>query len=120
MQHKIVCSIETTVTPTADDARQANIIYGPDVFALKASSVKSQPTPIPSFVPTTILSYVLEKHKDVTLCADFYVQSQVFLYTLSRKIKFHCVASVEDHTKNTQFRVLRSPIDLYRDCGFTV
>ena len=89
-------------TVTADDARRANIIYGPDVYSLKANMVKPKPTLIESFIPMTLPSYILSEHKDVTLCADFfYVKSQVFIYSLSRKIKFNCVANVQYRSHRT-------------------
>ena len=106
---------------TPDDARRALIIYGPDVYALKANSVKSKPTIVPSFVPTSLPSYILQEHMDITLCTDFfYVQSQVFLYILSRKVKFHCIANVNDRSKNTMLKYIKAATQMYHERGFRV
>ena len=65
---------------TPDDAKRALIIYGPDVFAIKAKSTKDRPTPIPSFVPISLPTYILEQHKNITLCVDFFTFRVTFFY----------------------------------------
>ena len=108
-------------TVTTNDAKQAVTIYGPDAFKIKASSVKERPTPIPSFVSMTLPTYILQEHKDVTLCADFfYVQGQVFLHSLSRNIKFHCIANVDNRSKETQLSFIKGVIDIYTKRGFVI
>ena len=72
-------------TITAKEAKKACTIYGPDLYALKASSIKSKPSLIPSFIPMTLPSYVLDEHKDITLCADF------FMYRVKSSY-IHCLA----------------------------
>ena len=50
----------------------------------------------------------------------FYIQSHVFLYTLSRNIKFHCIAAVEDRSKKTQLQYINGAVELYHNRGFRV
>ena len=74
---------------TPDDAKKAFTIYDPDTYALEASSVKSKPSLIPSLIPITLPSYVLQEHKDLTLCADFfYVQGQNLFIHFPGKYNF--------------------------------
>ena len=48
------------------------------------------------------------------------MQSRVFLYILSRKVKFHCVANVEDKSKATMLKYINAAVHIYHSRGFHV
>lgn len=70
---------------TVDDARRALIIYGPDIASVKGKTVTGKPTEhVPNFKSVDIPAPILQDHRDVTLCMDFfYVQGQIFYHEKS-------------------------------------
>jgi hypothetical protein len=107
---------------TADDAKRALIIYGPDIAVLKGKSTRSAAAPrAPTFVAKVIPAPILEHHRHVTLCADFFfVQGIPFFHTISRAIGFRTAHPVPDRSKSTILRCLRAVISRYESRGLTV
>jgi Zinc knuckle len=107
---------------TADDAKRAMIIYGPDLATIKGKTTRGDPTPhVPSFNAVPILAPILEHHKDVTLCVDFFfVQGQAFIHSISRKIQYLIVNAVPDRTKGTILKHIDKALRTYRNRGFNV
>jgi hypothetical protein len=108
------------VTPS--DAQRALIIYGPDIAVLKGKSTRSHAAPrAPTFIAEIIPASVLEHHRNVTLCIDFFfVQGLPFLHTISRGIGFRTAHPVADRSKATIMQRLRVVIKLYQARGLTV
>jgi hypothetical protein len=101
---------------TIDDAKRALLIYGPDLATIKGKTTKGSPAPhTPSFLAVPIPAPILEHHKDVTLCVDFFfVQGQAFLHIISRKIQHRIVNPVNDRSKGTMVKHIDSAIQLYQ------
>ena len=69
---------------TTEDIDNADIIYGPDVPALKGKTVRTQSQPVTTDV-VKIPPEILSLHKNVTLTGDvMFVNGIPFLVTLSR------------------------------------
>jgi Reverse transcriptase (RNA-dependent DNA polymerase)/Zinc knuckle len=106
---------------TADDAKRALTIYGPDLATLKGKTTRKNGEHIPDINPIPLPDYIKEHHDDVTLCIDiFFVQGQRFFHTISRKIKFRTVNPVTSLTKATLIENTMAVINAHRQRGFTV
>jgi hypothetical protein len=117
LRHNLIRNCPVTV----DDAKRAQIIYGHDIATLKGKSTKTPAKHVPTFMPIPVPLPILEDHKDVTLCVDFfYVQGHPFFHTISRKIKFRTVSDVKNQKKETILKELRSSLDVYNARGFNV
>ena len=104
-----------------DDFHQATTIYRPMVEVLKGKGTRAKPQHIPSTVKTVLPSYILTEHKDVTLTADFLaVNGNFVLHTKSRKIHFRTAVSVQDRTKATILKHIKTTITLHNTRGFEV
>jgi hypothetical protein len=69
---------------TPDDAKRALIIYGPDIAALKGKTVKSTAEArAPTFVAVPLPAPIMEHHRNVTLCLDFFLSKALHFSTLS-------------------------------------
>ncbi|KAI2492644.1 Reverse transcriptase (RNA-dependent DNA polymerase) [Fragilaria crotonensis] len=108
------------VTPL--DAKRALIIYGPDIATLKGKTTRAgTATHTPAFESVPLPPPVLEHHRDVVLCVDFFfVQGHPFLHTISRNIQFRTVSSVPDRTHSTMVKEIQAILRLYADRGFRV
>jgi hypothetical protein len=106
---------------TADDAKRALAIYGPDLATLKGKTTRKNGEHIPGANPIPLPDYIVEHHADVTLCIDiFFVQGQRFFHTISRKIKFRTVNPVTSLTKATLIENTMAVINAHRQRGFNV
>ena len=107
---------------TPGDASRALIIYGPDIATIKGKTVKGPASPrTPTFEAVPIPPPVLEHHRDITLCLDFFfVQGHAFFHTISRDINFRTVSPVADRTRATILQETRAAINLYVSRGFRV
>ena len=106
---------------TADDAKRALAIYGPDLATLKGKTTRKNGEHIPGANPIPLPDYITEHHADVTLCIDiFFVQGQRFFHTISRKIKFRTVNPVTSLTKATLIENTMAVINAHRQRGFNV
>jgi hypothetical protein len=112
----------TNCPVTVDDAKRALIIYGPDLATLKGKTTQGNPSPhVPSFAAVPIPAPILEHHHEVTLCIDFFfVQGQVFLHIISRKIQHRIVHPVPDRSRGTIIKYLDKVFHLYRSRGFVI
>jgi hypothetical protein len=106
---------------TADDAKRALAIYGPDISTLKGKTTKRKGAHIPSFQRVEIPAPILEHHKNVTIGIDFmYINSNPFFHSISRKLQFRTIASVTSRSRNTMLREVHAVIKLYTNRGFNV
>ena len=107
---------------TVDDAKRANIIYGPEIAAQKGKTTRSAAAPrAPTFIATPIPAPILAHHSNVTLCVDFlFVQGLGFLHTISRNIGYRTSHPVADRTRGTIVKLLKADINVYTARGLTV
>jgi Reverse transcriptase (RNA-dependent DNA polymerase) len=106
---------------TADDAKRALFIYGPDLATLKGKTTRQNGEHIPSITPLPLPDYIRDHHKNVTLCIDvFFVQGHRFFHTISRSIKFRTVNPVVSLTKATLIENTMAVINAHRQRGFAV
>ena len=108
------------VTPA--DAKRALVIYGPDVAVIKGTTTRTEAAPrAPTFVAEVIPPSVMEHHRDVSLCIDFFfVQGIPFFHTISRDIGYRTVNVVPNRSKTTIIRNIKRVFKLYQARGFTV
>jgi hypothetical protein len=118
----IANNLITSFPVTVDDAKRAILMYGPDLTILKVKATRGQPTPhVTSFIATSIPAPILEFHKDVTLCVDFFfVQGQTLFHVISRKIQHRVVTPVNDRNKANMTKCIDSALRLYRLRGFHI
>jgi Zinc knuckle len=107
---------------TIADAKRALFVYGPDLATLKGKTTKQNTnTHIPSTVASHLPNYILDHHREVTLCIDiFFVQGQRFYHTISRKIKFRTIAPITTATKTILQEQTTAVINAYHNRGFLV
>jgi len=107
---------------TPRDAKRALVIYGPDIAVLKGKTTRSPAAPqAPTFETVPLPPPVLEHHRNVTLCVDFFfVQGILFYHTISRGIGFRTVRQVTDRSKTVILRETQAVIKLYQSRGFHV
>ena len=91
------------------------------VEALKGKGTCVKLQHIPSTVKTVLTSYILAKHNNITLIADFLALNGHFLlHTKSRKIHFRTVVPIQDRTKATILKHVKMAINLHTTRGFIV
>jgi hypothetical protein len=107
---------------TPDDAKRALLIYGPDIATIKGKLTRTAAAAhVPTFVSSPIPAPILEHHRNVTLCVDFFfVQGIGFFHSISRGIGFRTVSLIKDRSKGTILRELSAVIKLYTARGLNV
>jgi hypothetical protein len=107
---------------TPDDAQRALLIYGPDIASIKGKLTRvAAAAHVPTFVASPIPAPILEHHRNVTLCVDFFfVQGIGFFHTISRGIGFRTVTLIKDRSKATILCELSAVINLYTVRGLNV
>ena len=104
---------------TLDDAKRAEYIFGDDPASLKGKTTRKKQKHVPSIPRVMIPSPILEFHKDVTLCMDFFfVQGNLFLHSISRKIKFRTVTPTKKRGKETIMTTFNGINKMYSGRGF--
>jgi hypothetical protein len=74
---------------TADDAKCALAIYGPDITTVKGKATRKVVKHVPSFKCVDLPQSVLTHHSKVALCIDFmYINGNIFFHTISKNIQF--------------------------------
>ncbi|KAI2512761.1 Reverse transcriptase (RNA-dependent DNA polymerase) [Fragilaria crotonensis] len=89
------CNAIRNCPVTPSDAQRALIIYGPDVATIKGKTTHSHAAPrAPTFIAEHIPAAILEHHRDVTLCVDFFCPgTPIPPHHLSRYRISHCAPS---------------------------
>ena len=115
--HNLIKNTDVNVS----DVVRAEKIFGPDLGCLKGKMVRSAPALV---VPLPLLSVpppVFENHKHITLCADiFYVDGQMFFFTISRAIQFKTVQHITTKKHDTIFDCFEKVITTYKKRGFLI
>ena len=106
---------------TADDARRATYIYGPDLASLKGKTTRRSPTHVPDLALVALPPTVLEFHREVILAIDFFfVQGHAFFHTISRKIQFRTTELAPSRGRKTITKCLTKVAQLYHSRGFLI
>ena len=106
---------------TAEDAKRAAFIYGPELYSLKGKMVRGSSRALPSFVPIAVPDYILQHHKHVTLAMNFfYVQRIPFFHTKSRKIRLLTATQTSSRSKRNMLTELRRILQIYDHRGFKI
>ena len=108
------------ITPA--DVKRAQHIYGPDIAFLKGKTTQRPPLKhIPTVLPTPLPDFIAEHHSELTICVDFfYVQRNLFLHFIARKIGYRTSTAVPNRSKSTIMKAVRREINRYTNRGFTV
>ena len=116
--HNLVLNCPVTV----DDAKRALYIWGPDIATVKGTTRRGKAAAhIPNYRAVPIPSPILEFHRDVILCADFfYVQGLPFYHSIDRDIGYRTVSSVPDVSKKTILAETKKVVRVYEVRGFNV
>ena len=107
---------------TADDARRAAVIYGPDVATLKGKTTRlGEATRVHCFEPVPVPPHIHQHYGTVVLCVDFFfVQGIAFIHTISRDLHSRTATPVPNRKSTTILAELQSVIRLYASRGFAV
>ena len=74
---------------TKTDAKNALDIYGPNIAALKGKTTRKKPTRIDTESIIPVPQEILELHKSITACVDFfYFDGLVFFCSVSRNLGY--------------------------------
>ena len=77
---------------TVEDGRRAIKLHGPDVASTKGVTVKGKGQIKSVFVPIDLPKSLYPKHKNVTLCLDFFFANGIpFFHSISCGINFRTV-----------------------------
>ena len=105
---------------SAQDVRNAEIIYGPDVGSLQGKTTWTQPSPV-DVQYISIPPQIMEHYKNVTLSVDvMFVMKIPILTTISRHIKFGTAGRLESMKKEHILRHFKRIISTYVVRGFRV
>jgi hypothetical protein len=64
---------------TPDDASRAVIIYGPDIACIKGKTTRqAAASHVPNFTAVPVPAPILEHHRNITLCVDFFCPGHLF------------------------------------------
>ena len=99
---------------TAQDAKNAFAICGPDEGALRGKTVRTTPKRVETKSLFQLPKDVFEKHKFITIAIDmFYFDAIAFFLTISRNIQFYTIERIEDRENKT---ILDSQFKCHLNC----
>ena len=105
---------------TPADVEAAEQIFGPDIGSLKGKTTRRNP-PIVDSPITSVLTNILERYRDVTLCVDImYVNRVAMLVSISRNIKFGTIEAIPNRKSATIVNGVMGIRQIYRRNGFNV
>ena len=92
---------------TTSDYRTVVDIYGVNLGSVRGKMAKVRPGHVRTGVITPLSDSILDLHVSVTLCADiFYVDDDMYLRTVYRKISFVTTSYVNSRKYNMLLPVL--------------
>jgi len=105
---------------TTQDIKNAKIIFGKDVGALKGKTTRKTPLPVVTdyvYVPSSIY----QANHMVTLCADIiFVNKIPFLTSVSRNMHFITAQKLGSRKEKNILTYLKNIINTYSCCGFKI
>jgi hypothetical protein len=120
-ENALKTNLITNCPITVDDAKRAVLIYGPPIPSLKGKTTQNAPKPLPNFIRQQIPAPILDTHRDIVLSIDnFFVNGNIFLHSISRKIKFRTITSIPNRLTKTLVDEVLTIVNVYRARGFNV
>ena len=105
---------------TLEDIDIAEKIFGKDIHILKGKAVRTKPIPVINDY-VEIPKELKEIHKNIELCVDImYIQGIMFLVTISRKIKFITIQSIETRKKSDLIKAFDNVFRIYNTANFRI
>ena len=105
---------------TRKDVTLAEEIYGPNIYAIKGKTVNKKVDHVIAPI-TNIPKQILKEYKNVTLCIDVtFVNSIIFLLTMSQHIDFVAAQYVPTKKYNGQIKPIKTVYNMYAKKGFFV
>ena len=105
---------------TAEDAKIAEKIWGPNIAALKGKTTRSKPEHITTDI-VEIPVKIRTLHRLVMISIDiFFVNKIPFLITLSRKLCFTTVTHLSNRKIETIFKEFKAIFNYYLQRGFQI
>ena len=112
-EHFLSSNIIRNCPITANDARHAFYIYGPDLAALKGKIVQKKHSHVPVATLVGLPQRILHFHPQVILAIDFFfVQGYPFFHTISRSIKFCTTQLLPSLRRHAIIKALQYVMDL--------
>ena len=116
--------IENNLLPNCpvnrSDVLRAELIFGPDIGALKGKTVRRQP-PRVQVAEVTIPPTIQQHYRDVMLACDImYVNKIPFLMSISRHIRFGTAQHIKNQQGTTIFNGIRAVHQVYLQRGFRI
>ena len=118
---RYVTSNEITNCPvTAQDIRNAEFLWGPDLGCLKGKTVRTTPTAV-RVTGTDIPLSIMQQYKNVTLSVDVMKVAGIpFLMTISKHIKFGSAGKLDSMKNSHIIKHFKAIIGAYVTRGFKV
>ena len=105
---------------TPQDVLITNILFGPNIGALKGKTTRCGSPIVDSPVPVDITS-ILKDYGEVTLGMDLmYVNKVPLLVMLSQNVKFHMVEAVADRKEAMLLKCIGVVVTLYQKARFKI
>ena len=107
---------------TLEDAKNMFLVYGPNVDALRGRTTRTRAPNAPLLRRVPPPAEVLQAHREVTLCTDFFhVDGLVFLITVARNLRHIRVDPTDSTTMHTDaFPRLKHLCNMYSQQGYFV
>ena len=105
---------------TIDDINILLKIYGTSIPSLKGKSTRRSP-PAANTDYIELPPELEDNNRQIELAADlFYIQSIIFLLTLSKHIKFYTICHISDRTISSLCDAFDQTFRIYNAAGFTI
>jgi hypothetical protein len=105
---------------TLEDIETIEMIFGPDIGALKGKTDRTKSAPVVSNY-IEIPKEIIVNHQMVTLCIDaMNINGLTFLKTVSRRILYRTAEFISDQTIHSCKNALDTIFRIYNKAGFTI
>jgi hypothetical protein len=105
---------------TVQDIKNAEDIFGPDIFALKGKTTRTKPTKV-QLEYLEVPAEILERHRKIILAVDImYVQGIMFFVSISRFLKFTTAQYIESRKAATLVECIANIQAVYKTRGFEI
>lgn len=120
-KHYITGNLVRNSPITGDDAKRAEVIYGPQLPILQGKMIRPTP-PIPQLHPRVALPAPIKlNHKWIDMAIDFFLINGVtFLHTKSRKLNFRTASVVSSWSCAQILQNLKLIFQMYQVRGFKI